>query len=76
MSAESRRENLLGAIVIIFVLAGMATGNAYALLGISATGLVLMAVFLRRRLTSGPILVVLAVAVVTAAVIGVVLATR
>ena len=62
------------AVSVFFV--GMATSNAYAMLVMSATALVLMAVFPRRRLASGPSLVTLVVAVVTAAVIDIAMATR
>ena len=60
---------------IIVLLIGAAIGNAYAMLAMSVTALVLLAVFYRRQIGGGPIMVAL-VAAVTAAVIGVVLALR
>jgi hypothetical protein len=75
MPTNSRRDDIVGAIAIIVLLIGTATGNAYAMLAMSVTALILLAVFYRRQIGSGPILVAL-VAAVTAAVIGVVLALR
>jgi hypothetical protein len=67
MSNESRRDDLFGAIAVCTLLIGTATGNALAMLVISAAALVAMAVFGRKRLTSGAL-----VAAVTAAVLSVV----
>ena len=75
MPSDARRDDLLGAIAVIVLLIGTATGNAYAMLGMSVVALVLIAMFYGRRIGSGAILVA-AVAAVTAAVIGVVMATR
>ncbi len=75
MPTDSRSDDLLGAIAVSVLLIGTATGNAYAMLGMSVASLVLMAVFCRRRIGSGALLVTL-VATVTAAAIGVVMATR
>jgi hypothetical protein len=75
MPSDARRDDLLGAIAVIVLLIGTATGNAYAMLGMSVVALVLIAIFYGRRIGSGAILVA-AVAAVTAAVIGVVMATR
>lgn len=44
MPTESRRDDLFGAIAIIVLLIGTATGNAYALLGMSVAALVLIRV--------------------------------
>ena len=75
MPTGSRRDDWLGAIAVIVLLIGTATGNAYAMLGMSAAALVLMTVFCRQRIGSGAILVAL-VAAVTAAAIGIVMAIR
>ncbi len=75
MPTDSRNDDLLGAIAVIVLLIGTATGNAYAMLGMSVASLVLMAVFCRRRIGSGAILVAF-VAAVTAAAIGIVIAMR
>ncbi len=75
MPTDSRKDDLLGAMAVIVLLIGTATGNAYAMLGMSVAALVLMAVFCRRRDGSGALLVAL-VAAVTAAAIGSVMATR
>lgn len=75
MHTNSRQDDLLGVIAVIVLLIGTASGNAYALLGMSVASLVLMAVLGRRRIGSGALLVAL-VAAVTAALIGVVIAMR
>ena len=75
MPAASRKDDLLGAIAVIVLLIGTATGNAYAMLGMSVAALVLIALFCRRRIGSGALLVAL-VAALTAAAIGIVMATR
>lgn len=75
MHTNSRQDDLLGVIAVIVLLIGTASGNAYALLGMSVASLVLMAVLGRRRIGSGALLVAL-VAAVTAAAIGVVIAMR
>ena len=75
MPTESRKDDLLGAMFVIVLLIGTATGNALALLGMSVAALILMGVFGRKRLVHGALLVAL-VAALTAAVIAVVLTTR
>jgi O-antigen ligase len=75
MLTESRRDDLFGAIAVIVLLIGTATGNAYALLGMSVAALMLMVVFGRKRLGRGALLAAL-VAAVTAAVIAIVLTIR
>ena len=72
MSSESRRDDLFGAIAVCVLLIGTATGNALVMLGMSVAALVVMAVFGRKRLTSGALLAVL-VAAVTAALVSIVL---
>ena len=72
MSTESRRDDIFGAIAVIVLLIGTATGNAYALLGLSVTALGLMVVFGRKRFGGGGLLAAF-VAAVTAAVIAIVL---
>jgi hypothetical protein len=66
---------MLGVIAVVVLLIGAATGSAYAMLAMSVTALVLLTVFCRRQIGSGPILVAL-VAAVTSTVIGVILAVR
>lgn len=75
MPLDTRRDDLLGAIAVIVLLIGTATGNAYALLAMSVTAFILLTAFYRRRVWGGPILVAL-VAAVAAAVIGVVTTVR
>ena len=73
MVTGSRRDDVLGAIGVIILLIGTASGNAYAMLGMSVTAIILLAVFHRREIGSGALLVAF-VAAVTAAVIGIVVA--
>ena len=75
MAASSRRDDMLGAIGVIVLLIGTATGNAYAMLGMSVTALILLAAFSRRRIGGGALFVAF-VAAVTAAGIGIVVALR
>lgn len=75
MPTNSRKDDLLGAIAVIVLLIGTATGNAYTMLGMSVAALTVLAVFCRRQIGSGAILVAL-VAAVTATVIGIVMAVR
>jgi hypothetical protein len=70
MATGSRRDEVLGAIGVIILLIGTATGNAFAMLGISVAALTLLAVFCRRKIGSGSLLVAF-VAAVTAALIGI-----
>ena len=72
MVTGSRRDDVLGAIGVIILLIGTASGNAYAMLGMSVTA-ILLSVFNRREIGSGALLVAF-VAAVTAAVIGIVVA--
>lgn len=75
MPVDSRKDDLLGATAVIVLLIGTATGNAYAMLGMSVVSLVLIAVFCRQKIGGGAILVAL-VAAVTATAIGMVMAMR
>lgn len=75
MPSDSRNDDLLGAIVLVVLLIGTATSNAYALLGMSVVATVFIAFFGRRRLGSGAPLVAL-VAAFTATAIAVVVALR
>ena len=75
MATGSRSDDILGAIGVVILLIGTATGNAYVMFGISAIALVLSTVFYRRRIGSGALLVAF-VAAITAAVIGIVVAVR
>lgn len=75
MHVNAQRDDLLGALAVIVFLIGTATGNAYAMLGMSVVALILIAVFRRERIGSGAILVTL-VAAVTALAIGIVMTMR
>ena len=75
MPKDYRRDGLLGVIAVIVLLLGTATGNAYAMLGMSVAAFVLMMVFCRQRIGSGALLVA-NVAAVTAAAIGIFMAVR
>ena len=75
MSTDSRRDDIVGAVAVLILLIGTATGNAYALLGMSVTASVLLALFYRRHIGRGAVLVAF-VAAVAAAVIGIVVSIR
>ena len=75
MLTDSRREDLFGAISVLVLLIGTATGNAMILLAMSLAALLLMVMFGRKRLGRGALLAAL-VAAVTAAVIAIVLSIR
>ena len=75
MHADSRRDDLLGAIALVAFFIGMATGNAYVMLGMSITVLMLIAVFRRRKIATGAILVAFTAAVAATA-IGIAMAMR
>jgi hypothetical protein len=75
MPKDYRRDDLIGVIAVIVLLIGTATGNAYAMLGMSVAAIVLMMVFCRQRIGSGALLVAI-VAAVTAAAIGIFMAVR
>jgi len=71
MNTGSRIDDILGAIAVVVLLIGTATDNAYVMLGMSVTALILLSVFFRQKLGSGAILVAI-VAAVTATAISVV----
>ena len=75
MAVDSRRDEMLAGIAVFVLLVGTATGNASVMLGMSEAAVVLMAVFCRRKIQSGQLLVAF-VAAVTAAAIGIVMAMR
>lgn len=75
MSPASRRDDILGAIAVIALLIGTATGSAYVMLGMSVTALILLALAYRQRIGTGAILAAF-VAAVTAAIIGTVVSMR
>jgi hypothetical protein len=75
MPTPSRRDDILGAIAVIVLLIGTATGSAYLMLGMSSTALILLALFYRQRIGTGAILATF-VAAVTAAIIGIVVFVR
>ncbi len=72
MATRFRRDDVPD-IGVIILLIGTATGNAYPMLGMSVTALILLAVFYRRQIGSGAILVAF-VAAITAAVLGIIVA--
>jgi hypothetical protein len=71
MATDFRRDDMLGAIGVVILLIGTATGNAYVMLGLSLTALLLLTLFYRQRIGTGAILAAF-VAAVTAMIIGVV----
>ena len=75
MNTNSRKDDLLAVIVVVILLIGAALGNAYAMLGMSVATLIALAVFYRRQIGRGAILVSLAAAL-TAALIGFVVAAH
>ena len=75
MPTLSRRDDVIGAIAVIVLLIGTATGSAYVMLGMSVTALFPLAVFYRQNLGTGAILAVF-VAAVTAAIIALVVSLR
>lgn len=75
MPTNSRRDDILGAIAVIVLLIGTATGSAYVMLGMSVTALILLALFYRQRIGTGAILAAF-VAAVTAAIVGIVVSMR
>lgn len=50
MATGSRKDDMLGAIGVVILLIGTATGNAYVMLGMSVTALIILGTF--RTLTS------------------------
>ena len=75
MNTTNRKDDIVGALAVVAFLIGTASGNAFALLGISLAALVLMTVYYRKTLFRGPRLVAM-VAAVTAAAIGLALAIQ
>ncbi len=75
MPTGSRRDDVVGAIAVIVLLIGTATGSAYVMLGLSVTALVLLALFYRKHIGTGAILAAF-LAAITAAIIGVVVSMR
>jgi len=68
MSPEWRRNDLLGVIALLILLIGIATGNAFTLLGLSVVALVVSVIFYPKLMGSGPILVALVAAVLAAVI--------
>ena len=75
MSTNSRKDDMIGAIAVIVLLIGAASGNAYAMMGIAVAALMLIAIFNREKMGTGATLVTL-VGAVTALIIGLVMALR
>jgi hypothetical protein len=75
MPAALRKDDILGAITVIVLLIGTATGSAYVMLGMSVTALILLALLYRQSIGAGAILVAV-VPAVTAAIIAVVVSMR
>jgi len=71
MPAPSRWDEMVGAIAVMVLLIGTASGSAYVMLGMSVTAIILLAAIYRQHLGTGAILVAF-VAAVTAAIIAVV----
>lgn len=70
MSATTRGDDLIAAVAVVVLLIGTALNNAYFMLTTSVAALLVITVFRRERLGTGPILVAL-VAAITASVIGI-----
>jgi hypothetical protein len=66
MSTGSRSDDLVGAIAVIVLLIGTATGSAWVMLGMSVTALVLVALLYRKQIGTGAILTAFTAAVSTA----------
>jgi hypothetical protein len=62
MLTDSRRDDIFGAICVLVLLIGTATGNTLVMVTMSLATLFLMAVFGRRRLMSGALLAALVAA--------------
>jgi hypothetical protein len=75
MSTETRRDGLVVAISILVLVIGTATGNAYAMFGISLAALALVTIWYRKRIGGGAILIT-SLAAVTAMVIAFALTMR
>ena len=71
MPAQSRWDDMVGAIAVIVLLIGTASGSAYVMLGVSVTAFILLVSIYRQHLGTGAILVAF-VAAVTAATIAIV----
>jgi hypothetical protein len=75
MPTDTQREDIVGAIAVIVLVIGTATGSAAVMLGMSVTAIVLLALVYRKRIGTGAILAAL-MAAVSAAVIGIVVSMR
>jgi hypothetical protein len=75
MPTGSRRDDVVGAIAVIVLLIGTATGSAYVMLGMSVAAMILFALFYRQHIGTGAILAAF-VAAITAAIIGIVVCMR
>jgi hypothetical protein len=75
MPTGSRRDDLVGAIAVIVLLIGTATGSAYVMLGMAVTALILLSLFYRQHIRTGAILAAF-MAAITAAIIGFVVSMR
>ena len=57
MPAPSRWDDMVGAIAVMVLLIGTASGSAYVMLGMSVTAIILLAAIYRQHLATGAILV-------------------
>lgn len=73
MTPLSRRDDMLGAISVIVLLIGTATGNAWIMLGLSLATMVVLSLCSRPHLGTSAVLAGF-LAAVTAAIIGLILA--
>jgi hypothetical protein len=75
MATSSGRDDILGAIAVMVLLIGTATGSAYVMLGLSVAALIVLPLIYGQRIGRGGILAAF-VAAVTAAIIGIVASLR
>jgi sulfite exporter TauE/SafE len=68
MESSNRYDDIVGVLAVGAFLIGTATGNAFALLGISVAALLLLTVYYRKRLFRGSLLVALVAAIIAAAI--------
>lgn len=59
MPAPSRWDEMVGAIAVMVLLIGTASGSAYVMLGMSVTAIILLAAIYRQHLATDAILVAL-----------------
>ena len=66
---NTRKDGIVGAIGILIILIGTATGSAYALLGMSVIALAFLAIFYREHMGRKSILIICAAAIFAMALV-------